>query len=56
MARIILFIIAAAAIVAVLWFLFSGFIHILFIAFWIVLLLVLGFGLFRIGRWAGSKR
>jgi len=56
MARFILLIVAAAAILAILWVLLSGFIHILFIGFWIVLVVLLGFGLFRIARWSGSKR
>ncbi len=56
MARIILFIVAAAAILVLLWVLFSSTIHLLVIAFWVVLIGVLGFGLFRIGRWSGSKR
>jgi hypothetical protein len=56
MARIILFIVAAAAILGLLWVIFSGIIHVLVIAFWIVLLGMLGFGLFRIGRRSGSRR
>ena len=56
MARIILLIVAAAAILGLLWVVFSGIIHLLVIAFWVVLVGVLGFGLFRIGRWSSSKR
>ena len=56
MARIILFIVAAAVILGLLWVIFSGIIHLLLIAFWVVLIAVLGFGLFRIGRWSRSRR
>jgi hypothetical protein len=56
MARIVLFIVAAAAILGLLWVMFSGIIHLVLIAFWVVLIAVLGFGLFRIGRWSGSRR
>lgn len=55
MARILLFIVAAAAILAVLWFLLWGFLHMLVIAFWVVLVAVLGFGLYRFGRWSASR-
>lgn len=56
MARIVLLIVAAAVILGLLWVMFSGIIHLLMIAFWVVLLAVLGFGLFRIGRWSRSRR
>jgi hypothetical protein len=56
MARIILFIVAAAAILALLWVVLGTFIHFLVIGFWIVLVVLLGFGLFRVGRWARSRR
>jgi len=56
MARIIFFIVAAAAILALLWVLFWSLMHLLVIGFWIVLVVLLGFGLFRIGRWSGSKQ
>ena len=55
MARILLFIVAAAVILAVLWFLVSGFLHLLVIAFWIVLIAVLGLGLYRFGRRSRSR-
>jgi hypothetical protein len=55
MARILIFILTAAAILAVLWFLLWGFLHVLVIAFWLVLVAVLGFGLYRAGRWSGSR-
>jgi uncharacterized membrane protein len=56
MARIILYIVAAAAVLAVLWVLFWSVFHFLVLGFWIVVIALLGFGLFRIGRWSGSKR
>ncbi len=48
-----MFIVAAAAIFAVLWFLLWGFLHMLVLVFWVVLVVVLGFGLYRVGRWSG---
>jgi len=56
MARIILYIVAAAAVLVVLWVLFWSVFHFLVLGFWIVVIALLGFGLFRIGRWSGSKR
>jgi hypothetical protein len=55
MARTILFIVAAAAILVLLWVLLWSVMHLLVIGFWIVLVVLLGFGLFRIGRWSGSR-
>jgi len=56
MARIIFFIVVAAAILALLWVLFGTLLHLLVIGFWIVLVGLLGFGLFRIGRWSRSRQ
>lgn len=56
MARIIVFILAAAAIFAVLYLLFWGVVHALIIGFWVVVVALLGFGLFRIGRWSRSRQ
>jgi hypothetical protein len=56
MARIILFIVAAAAILVLLWVLLGSVIHLLVIAFWIALVALLGFGLVRVARWSGSRR
>jgi hypothetical protein len=56
MARIILFIVAAAVILAVLAMLVGTLIHFLVIAFWIVLIGLVGFGLFRVSRWSKSRR
>jgi hypothetical protein len=56
MARIILFIVAAAVILAVLTMLFWSIIHFLVIAFWIALIGLVGFGLFRLSRWSSSRR
>jgi hypothetical protein len=55
MARIILFIVAAAAILVLLWVLFWSLMHLLVIGFWIVVVALLGFGLFRVGRWSRSR-
>lgn len=56
MARIIMFVLGAAAIFVLLWVLLWSFMHLLVIGFWIVLVALLGFGLFRIGRWSGSRQ
>ena len=56
MARIILYIVAAAAVLVVLWVLFWSVFHFVVLGFWIAVIALLGFGLFRIGRWSGSKR
>jgi hypothetical protein len=55
MMRLIGFIVAAAAILLVLWLLLWGVIHTLLIAFWVVIVALLGFGLFRVGRWTRRK-
>ena len=56
MARIILYIVAAVAVLVVLWVLFWSVFHFLILGFWIVVIALLGFGLYRVGRWSGSKR
>jgi hypothetical protein len=50
MARIIMFIVAATAIFVLLWVLFWSVVHFLVVAFWIVLIALLGIGLFRVSR------
>jgi len=49
----IVFIVAALALLLVLWLVAWSLIHTLIIGFWIVLVLLLGIGLFRVGRWSG---
>ncbi len=56
MARIILFIVAAVLVLVLLWVLLWNFLHLLILGFWILLVVALGFGLFRIGRWSASRR
>ncbi len=56
MARIILFVIAAVVGLVLLWVLFWNFLHLLILGFWLLLVVLLGFGLFRVGRWSASKR
>lgn len=56
MARIIMFIIAAAAIFVILWMLFWSVVHFLVLGFWIVLIAVIGFGLFRVGRRSKARQ
>lgn len=55
MMRTIAFIVAAAALLLVLWWLFWGLIHTLILAFWVVLVVLLGVGLFRVGRWSSRR-
>ena len=50
--RTIAFIAAAAVLLLVLWWLFWGLIHTLVLAFWVVLVVLVGVGLFRVGRWS----
>jgi len=54
MLRIIAFIVAAAALLLVLWWLFWSLVHLLVIGFWILLVVLVGVGLFRITRWSRS--
>ena len=56
MLRIIAFIVAAAALLLVLWWLFWGLIHLLVIGFWILLIALVGIGLFRVTRWSRRAR
>jgi hypothetical protein len=56
MLRIIGFIVAAVALFVVLWLLFWGLIHTLIIGFWILLVVLLGVGLFRVSRWSSRSR
>ncbi len=55
MARIIVYIVVAVVALVVLWMLFAAFLHMLMIGFWVVLVALLGFGLFRIGRRSGRR-
>lgn len=55
MMRIIAFIVAAAAIFLVLWLLLWGLIHTVIVAFWVILVVLLGLGLFRVGRWSSRS-
>ena len=56
MARIIMFIVAAAAIFVVLWMLFWSVVHFLILGFWIVLIAVIGIGLLRVGRRSRARQ
>lgn len=53
MARIVVFVVAAVAIVALAWVLFWSLLHLVIIGLAIVLVGMLGLGMFRAGRWAG---
>jgi hypothetical protein len=55
MARIIVFIAAAVVALLLLWLLFWGLVHLLVIGFWVVLVVALGIGMFRIGRRSRSR-
>ena len=54
--RIIAMIVGAAALLLVLWVVLWGAIHLLIIAFWVVLVALLGLGMFRVGRWSSRAR
>ena len=56
MARILVFIVAAAVILLLLWFLFLGVMHALVIGFWVVVVALLGIGMFRVSRWSRSRK
>jgi hypothetical protein len=56
MALIIGFVIAAAVLFVLLWLLIGGLVHLLVIGFWIVLVALVGFGLFRVGRRSRSRQ
>jgi hypothetical protein len=56
MARIILFGIAAVVALVLLFVLFWHVLHLLILGFWVLLVVLLGVGLFRIGRWSSSRR
>ena len=56
MARIIVFVLAAAAVLVLLWVLFSGLMHLLVLGFWIVLVGLVGFGVLRASRWSRSRQ
>jgi hypothetical protein len=55
MMRTIAFIVAAAVLLLMLWWLFAGLVHALILAFWVVLVVLLGVGLFRVSRWSGRR-
>jgi len=55
MARIILILVAAVAALVVLWIVFASIWHFLVLGFVVFLVLLLGYGLFRIGRWSSSR-
>ena len=55
MLRIIGFIVAAAVLLVVLGWLLSGLIHTLVLAFWVLLVVLLGVGLFRVSRWSSRR-
>jgi hypothetical protein len=56
MARIMLFGIVAVVALVLLFVLFWHVLHLLILGFWVLLVVLLGFGLFRIGRWSSSRR
>lgn len=55
MMRTIAFIVAAAALLLVMWWLFWGLIHTLVLAFWVVLVVLIGVGLLRVSRWSSRR-
>lgn len=55
MTRLIVFAVAAIALLVILWLVAWSLIHTLFVAFWIVLVVLLGLGMFRVGRWSSRR-
>jgi len=53
MARIIIYIVVAVAVLVLLWVLLATLLHTLIVGFWIVLAVLLGFGMYRVGRRTG---
>jgi hypothetical protein len=56
MARIIVFIVAAAVILVLLWLLLWSVIHALLIGFWAIIVVLLAVAMFRVGRWSRARR
>ncbi len=55
MTRLIVFVVVAALLLVVLWWLFWSVMHAVILGFWIVLLVLLGVGMFRVGRWSSRR-
>jgi hypothetical protein len=55
MLRIIAFIAAAVVALLVVGWLVTAFLHTLVLAFWIVVVILIGFGLFRVSRWSSRR-
>jgi len=55
MLRIIAFIVGALVLLLVMWWVFAGLLHLLVLGFWVVLIALLGIGLFRVTRWSRSR-
>jgi hypothetical protein len=56
MLRILALAAGAIVLLAVLWWLFWGLVHLLVLAFWVVLVVAIGVGLFRVTRWSSRAR
>jgi hypothetical protein len=55
MRRATIYIVAAVAALVLVWILFSLLLHTLFVGFWLVIGVLLGLGVYRIGRWSGRR-
>ena len=55
MTRATVYIVAAVAALVLVWILFSLLLHTLFVGFWLVIGVLLGLGVYRIGRWSGRR-
>jgi len=55
MMRIIGFIVAAVVVLLVAGWLISALFHTLILAFWVLLVVLLGVGLFRVSRWSSRR-
>ena len=53
--RIIAFVVAAAVLAFVLGGLITGLFHALIFAFWVVVVVAIGVGLFRVSRWSSRR-
>jgi hypothetical protein len=55
MARVLWYVVAAIAAFLVLSWVFGAILHMFFLVFWIVVVVLLGLVFFRVGRWSGRR-
>jgi hypothetical protein len=49
------YVVAAVAALVLIWILFSVVLHAILVGFWLTVGVLLGFGVYRIGRWSGRR-